>query len=72
MLTTNFNSRLYPGKIGGIFFDEGMNTCGDNDRTAELYRYLSENTKRKHTRAFTVLNPGTIVPECYRERSVSL
>lgn len=36
--------RLYPGMIGGIFFDEGCNSCGDDNEYAELYRLITENT----------------------------
>jgi Spherulation-specific family 4 len=58
--------------IAGIFFDETHNECGKNgdNSYAELYRFLSENTKRKYGRAMTVLNPGTRVPKCYEDRRV--
>lgn len=66
---------LYPGKIGGIFFDEGWNDCGPDNKYAELYRFISDTTKRRHsdefTTAFTVLNPGATMPQCFEDRSVS-
>jgi len=43
--------------IGGIFFDEGWNECGENNKYAEVYRFINDNTKRKYPGAFTVLNP---------------
>jgi hypothetical protein len=60
-------------KIGGIFFDEAHNECGKNgdNSYAELYRFLSENTKRKYgQQAMTVLNPGTKTQKCYEDRRV--
>jgi hypothetical protein len=61
--------RLYGAdKIGGIFFDEGWNECGEGNKYAEVYRFISDNTKRKYPGAFTVLNPGTGVKKCYENR----
>jgi hypothetical protein len=62
--------QLYPGIIGGIFFDEGWNDCGPNNQYSELYRFISDNTKRKYPGAFTVLNPGATMPQCFENRSV--
>lgn len=70
MLLSLIHHRLYPGKIGGIFFDEGWNDCGDNNQYAELYRLITENTKRKYPGAFTVLNPGAPMPQCFEHRYV--
>ncbi|TVY84131.1 hypothetical protein LSUE1_G002188 [Lachnellula suecica] len=56
---------LYPGHIGGIFFDEGWNDCGPDNVYSELYRQITENTKRKYPGAFTVLNPGSTMPQCF-------
>lgn len=65
-------TRLYPGKIGGIFFDEIWNgtTVVDAATYADYYRMLSDNTKRKHPGAFTVLNPGQAVEQSFEDRSV--
>lgn len=60
---------LYGSSIGGIFFDEGWNACGDNDDWAQVYAHVNDYTKRKHPGAFTVLNPGTSAPKCF-EHSV--
>lgn len=59
---------VYGDSIEGIFFDESHNECGPNNEYAELYRFISENTKRKHPGAMTVINPGTSVPQCYENR----
>ncbi|KAL4891313.1 fibronectin type III domain protein [Aspergillus ambiguus] len=63
---------LYPGKIGGIFFDEGWNDCGPDNQYAELYRFISDNTKRRHPNAFTVLNPGATMPQCFEDSADTL
>ncbi|KAH8819032.1 Spherulation-specific family 4-domain-containing protein [Xylogone sp. PMI_703] len=68
----SFIFRLYPGKIGGIFFDEGWNDCGDNNQYAELYRLITKNTKRKYPGAFTVLNPGAPMPQCFEHSADTL
>ncbi|KAF2792903.1 hypothetical protein K505DRAFT_350304 [Melanomma pulvis-pyrius CBS 109.77] len=64
--------QLYPGTIGGIFFDEGWNDCGPSNVYAELYRHINENTKRKYPGAFTVLNPGTTMPKCFENSADTL
>lgn len=56
---------LYGDKIGGIFFDEGWNDCGENNKYADLYRHLNQYAKRKHPTAMTVLNPGATMPRCF-------
>ena len=63
---------LYPGMMGGIFFDEGWNDCGDNNEYSDLYEYITQSTKRKHPGAFTVLNPGTGVPQCFENSADTL
>lgn len=63
---------LYPGKIGGIFFDEGWNSCGTDNQFSELYRLITENTKRKYPGAFTVLNPGATMPQCFEDSADTL
>jgi hypothetical protein len=55
---------LYGGSIDGIFFDDGFNTCGANNEYANWYRELSDYAKLNHG-AMTVVNPGTVVPQCY-------
>lgn len=64
--------KLYPGQIGGIFFDEGWNSCGDGNMYAELYRQINENTKRKYPGAYTVLNPGDFMPKCFEHSADTL
>jgi len=44
------------------------NECGPNNLYADVYRLISDNTKRKHPGAFTVLNPGDHMPRCFEER----
>lgn len=60
--------RLYPGIIGGIFFDEAWMECEVNNLTARVYRSLSDLTKEKHPGAYTVLNSGESIPKCFEER----
>jgi hypothetical protein len=54
--------RLYPNQIGGIFFDEAWNDCGKDNVNAELYKFITQNTKRKYPGAYTVLNPRAPMP----------
>jgi len=56
---------LYGSSLGGIFFDEGWPECGPNNVYADLYSYINNYTKRKHPGAFTVLNPGSPIAQCY-------
>jgi hypothetical protein len=58
---------LYPGGIGGIFFDEGWSECGPNNIYSDLYAYINAYTKRKHPGAYTVLNHGSSVAQCYED-----
>jgi hypothetical protein len=58
--------RLYGDDMGGIFFDEGWNDCGTNDKNAKLYRFITQETKRKYPGAFTVLTPGAPMPQCFK------
>lgn len=64
--------RLYPGQIGGIFFDEAWNDCGENNVNAELYKFITQSTKRKYPGAFTVLNPGAPMPQCFEHSADTL
>jgi len=67
--------KLYPGLMGGIFFDEGWNQCGtvQNDNLyAGLYEYINDNTKRKYPGAYTVLNPGDSMPKCFEDTADTL
>lgn len=57
---------LYPA-IGGIFFDEGWPECGPSNIYSNLYAYINDYTKRKHPGAYTVLNPGSPIAQCYEE-----
>ncbi|KAL3429451.1 Spherulation-specific family 4-domain-containing protein [Aspergillus tetrazonus] len=58
---------LYGSSLGGIFFDEGWRECGDNNIYADLYAYIDDYTKRKHPGAYTVLNLGSPIAQCYEE-----
>jgi hypothetical protein len=58
---------LYPGGIGGIFFDEGWPECGPTNIYSDLYAHINAYTKRKHPGAFTVLNPGSKIAQCYED-----
>ncbi|OAL43327.1 hypothetical protein IQ07DRAFT_464733, partial [Pyrenochaeta sp. DS3sAY3a] len=58
---------LYPGSIGGIFFDEGWPECGPDNIYSNVYAYINAYTKRKHPGAFTVLNPGSTIAQCYED-----
>ncbi|CZS96997.1 uncharacterized protein RCO7_02719 [Rhynchosporium graminicola] len=51
--------------LGGIFFDEGWPECGENNIYADLYAYINDYTKRKHPGAYTVLNPGSPMAQCF-------
>ncbi|PWY96628.1 fibronectin type III domain protein [Aspergillus sclerotioniger CBS 115572] len=64
--------KLYPGVIGGIFFDEGWNDCGTDNQYSELYRFITDTKKRKHPGAFTVLNPGATMPQCFEHSADTL
>lgn len=55
----------YGHSIGGIFFDEGLHECGANNEYSEVYKRINNYTKKKYHGAFTALNPGSIVPQCY-------
>ncbi|KAH7383114.1 Spherulation-specific family 4-domain-containing protein [Cadophora sp. MPI-SDFR-AT-0126] len=57
--------KLYGSSMGGIFFDEGWNDCGPNNMYADLYTHIDRYTKAKHPGAFTVLNPGATMPQCF-------
>jgi hypothetical protein len=56
---------LYGTSLGGIFFDEGWPECGPNNIYADLYAYINNYTKRKHPGAYTVLNPGSPIAQCF-------
>ncbi|KAK0099341.1 hypothetical protein ONS95_006298 [Cadophora gregata] len=58
---------LYPNGIGGIFFDEGWPSCGRNNIYSDLYTYINAYTKRKHPGAYTVLNPGSTMEQCFED-----
>ncbi|CZT12957.1 uncharacterized protein RAG0_16592 [Rhynchosporium agropyri] len=53
--------------IGGIFFDEGWPECGPNNLYSDLYAHINAYTKRKHPGAYTVLNPGSTIAQCYED-----
>ncbi|PYI01181.1 hypothetical protein BO78DRAFT_436345 [Aspergillus sclerotiicarbonarius CBS 121057] len=59
--------QLYGDYIGGIFFDEGWPTCGDNNEYVDLYKYINAYTKRAHPGALTVLNPGSPMASCFED-----
>jgi len=56
---------LYGSSMGGIFFDDALNTCGTDNEYADLYAELSQYVKVNHPGALTVINPGIDVPSCY-------
>jgi hypothetical protein len=56
---------LYPEGIGGIFFDEGWPYCGPNNIYSDLYAFINAYTKRKYPGAYTVLNPGSSIEQCF-------
>lgn len=59
---------LYGPYLGGIFFDDGQNACGPTEGSnlwADLHAKLNEYQKRNHPGSITVLNPGTVVPQCF-------
>jgi hypothetical protein len=58
---------LYGNSLGGIFFDEGWPDCGPNNIYADLYAYIDDYTKKKHPGAYTVLNPGSPIAQCYED-----
>ncbi|KAJ6073323.1 hypothetical protein N7467_011408 [Penicillium canescens] len=58
---------LYGSSLGGIFFDEGWPECGPDNIYVDLYAYINNYTKRKHPGAFTVLNPGSPIAQCYED-----
>ncbi|KAF2223372.1 Spherulation-specific family 4-domain-containing protein [Elsinoe ampelina] len=58
---------LYPGGISGIFFDEGWPECGPNNIYSDLYAHINAYTKRKHPGAYTVLNPGSPMAQCFED-----
>jgi hypothetical protein len=57
--------QLYGNSLGGIFFDEGWPECGPNNIYADLYAYINNYTKRKYPGAYTVLNPGSPIAQCF-------
>jgi hypothetical protein len=57
---------FYGPDLGGIFFDDGYNTCGSGNQYANDYKWLSDYVKKNHPGAITVLNPGAAVPQCYQ------
>ncbi|GAA4174552.1 spherulation-specific family 4 protein [Gryllotalpicola koreensis] len=61
---------FYGASIDGVFFDDGMNTCGPTSGSsafADDYRYLTEVLHEQHLGALSVLNPGISVPQCYED-----
>ena len=63
---------LYGSSIDGIFFDDGYNVCGTDDQFSDTYADVNQYTKRYHPGAMTVLNPGTVVPQCYENSADTL
>ncbi|OQE02263.1 hypothetical protein PENSOL_c002G03972 [Penicillium solitum] len=58
---------LYGTSLGGIFFDEGWPECGPNSIYADLYAYINKYTKQRHPGAYTVLNPGSPIAQCFED-----
>lgn len=57
--------RLYGSGLGGIFFDEGWNECGQDNMYSDLYAYINAYTKRRYPGAFTVLHTGSNTSQCF-------
>lgn len=60
--------RLYGSNLDGIFFDDGLNTCGPTTGStaySDLYGQINQYVKQYHNGALTVVNPGIDVPQCY-------
>ncbi|MGH8490922.1 MAG: spherulation-specific family 4 protein [Gammaproteobacteria bacterium] len=61
---------FYGADIDGIFFDQGQNACGPtagSETWVDLYRFINRYEKENHPGVLTVINPGTVVPECYED-----
>lgn len=61
---------FYGTSIDGIFFDDGLNTCGPtggSELYVDLYRELNDYVHKYHPGSLTVVNPGVGVPECYSD-----
>lgn len=61
--------QFYGADLGGIFLDEGTSACGPasgSHQYADEYRTLRDSLQAAHPGALTVLNPGVVVPRCYR------
>ncbi len=52
--------------LDGIFFDEGLNTCGTNTSNVTLYTDIENYVKQNHLGALVATNPGSPVPQCYQ------
>lgn len=63
---------LYGDLIGGIFFDEGWNECGADNEYAHVYAYVNQWTKRTYPGAYTVINPGSPMPQCFEDAADTL
>ena len=62
--------QLYGSNLAGIFFDQTQNACGPTPGSndwADRYRLLSDEVKRLHSGALTVVNPGIGVAQCYED-----
>jgi chitodextrinase len=61
---------FYGSSIDGIFFDDGLNTCGPtpgSQQYVDLYRELNDYVHKYHFGSLTVVNPGVGVPNCYED-----
>ncbi|GLY28913.1 spherulation-specific family 4 protein [Kineosporia sp. NBRC 101731] len=61
---------VYGASVDGIFFDDGLNTCGPtsgSNEYADLYAQLDAYVHDNHPGALTVVNPGVAVPQCYED-----
>lgn len=56
---------LYPGSIGGIFFDKGWPECGPDNIYSEFYAHINAYTKRQHPGAYIMLNSGSPMAQCF-------
>lgn len=58
--------------MDGIFFDEGWNDCGPDNKYSELYKLITQDTKSRYPGAITVLNPGATMPQCFEDSADTL
>jgi hypothetical protein len=53
--------------LGGVFIDQTLSSCGDDDAYVDAYRDALYDARRGNRGASVVLNPGTGADECYAD-----